>query len=118
MALRHRSKKRSWHWMRRELPFWNPPIGTLRMVFDSMAEAHRLSMEEVMRSMCLSASHLEGSNIEPGHGSRLGKSIFTWKPIIVEPKWTTRADLIWFEESSELHFEGMVLPVTDLKYKL
>lgn len=135
MSLRHRHKSRSWHWMRRELPFWNPTLGTFGRIFDEMAETHRRSMEDAMRSLLV-----ESMSSEPYYGSGLGKSIFNWNPVIGEPL-RGYYDKIWFDEAAdfppiafdmiqkrindravsissnaELHFDGMTLPITDLRF--
>lgn len=79
-----------------------------------MADVHHRSMEEAMRSLIID----ESASFRAHDWSRLGKSIFTWKPIIIEPKRPKVFDHIWFNEAAELHYEGMVIPITDLKYKL
>jgi hypothetical protein len=115
MALRHRHKARSWHWMRRELPFWNPSLGTFGRIIDEMAETHRRSTEEVMRSLVIESMSHEPSR---GHYDKIWfDEAADFPPIAFDTvQKRINNNSVGISSNGEVHFDGMVLPISDLKF--
>ncbi len=103
MALRHRHKKRSWHWMRREVGFWNSSLGTYGRLFDEMAKAHQRAMDNALRDILLSPGY--GAFHSPRYGTSIFGKVFNWQPLIIEPKRPKELDICWLEESADIKFE-------------
>lgn len=51
MALRHRYKRRSWHWMRLHVPKWTVSLGAISKITDEIVRSHNEEMRRVQNEV-------------------------------------------------------------------